>query len=578
MNRRLPPGVDVQTLAAKRTRKAESASSASPAPVSTLAPPRAPATRKLTQEELRQRVHASLNVDNPPDNSASLVDTESQMTLPVMEIEPYDRNPRHTRNALFESMKESIRATGGLRTPLTVTRRPGAKRYMIESGGNTRLLCLQTLFQETGERRFESIVVTYRPWVSESHVLTSHFIENEVRGDMTFWDKAVGLLVLKSMLEQENKGAALSARDFEAKLKERGLQVSRTVIGSYVFATGQLGALGEATTALSRKNVRDLHPVFTALERLLKHANKGEDWPALRDRTLRSAEQSWKMKQVAQSEAAGDEDASEKAGVAEFDTARLIEQLDQSVATHLGEAPEFVRGCRELAQQQAASDDIAPCVMQMRIAQQPRSAPPRATPSSTGILASSVQAGSGDKRPAPTPSSAQRDPHAGDRHSTASTGPAGEAECLARVQALADSFAQATGVLDCLFVQDDWPTGFWIEIPSDPIDLDPSPANHGRYAGWWMLAMLSGQIGGAWSAAMPADSMWRQAQRQENGHDEVSLMGLIETVLANPIGLMELSDRLVGEPDAPEIDDYLRLVQALRALRREAPHRFAMEP
>ncbi|MBK6744543.1 MAG: hypothetical protein IPG66_16900 [Hydrogenophilales bacterium] len=126
-------------------------------------------SKRLSPEDLRARmVKESLNVGLPNDNSAQLsIDTESQMTLPVMEILLYDKNPRQTINDQWDAIKESIRSTKRLNSPLVVTRRPGEKKYMVGKGGNTRLAILQELFAETSDQDFQYTVVTYTPWKSE---------------------------------------------------------------------------------------------------------------------------------------------------------------------------------------------------------------------------------------------------------------------------------------------------------------------------------------------------------------------------------------------------------------------------
>lgn len=146
---------------------------------------------------MQRRVAESLQVGNPKSNANSLPDqvmpaNECPIVVRVDEVRTYEDNPRRTRNPRFDEIKESIRS-GGIRTPLTVTRRPGSAHYITEAGGNTRLLAAQELWAETRDPRFEKITVVFRPWRSESHVLSAHLIENDLRGDMGFWEKAIGI-------------------------------------------------------------------------------------------------------------------------------------------------------------------------------------------------------------------------------------------------------------------------------------------------------------------------------------------------------------------------------------------------
>ena len=225
---------------------------------------------KVSLDERRRLVAESLQVGNPGNNSRDLAGqgdprTESQIDLSIDEIRPYENNPRRAANAKFDDIKESIR-TGGLRSPLTVTRRPGESHFIVEAGGNTRLLALRQLWAETRDPRFCKLVVLFRPWRSESHVLTAHLIENEQRGEMTFWDKASGIVALKSRLEAE-QGRTLTLRPLEDALHALGLSVNTATLGLHLFATERLRTLGEAVADLSGLDVKTIQPRLNALKR-----------------------------------------------------------------------------------------------------------------------------------------------------------------------------------------------------------------------------------------------------------------------------------------------------------------------
>ncbi|MCC6319985.1 MAG: ParB N-terminal domain-containing protein, partial [Phycisphaerales bacterium] len=177
---------------------------------------------QVSIEKRRRLVAESLRVGNPGNHARDLpADAdprhECQIELRVANIRPYEHNPRRSANARFAEIKESIRAAG-IRNPLTVTRRPGEAHFIVESGGNTRLLAVQQLWAETGDARFEKLSVLFRPWRSENHVLTAHMVENEQRGDMTFWDRAMGVIAIKAGLEAE-AGGPLSLRQLETELR-----------------------------------------------------------------------------------------------------------------------------------------------------------------------------------------------------------------------------------------------------------------------------------------------------------------------------------------------------------------------
>jgi hypothetical protein len=141
--------------------------------------------------------------------------------------------------------------------PLRVTRRPGATHYVVAAGGNTRLLAQLQLWRETADPRFETVPVAIKAWRSESDVLAGHLIENEQRADMTFWDKARGVVALKTELEQEG-AAALSLRQWESALADLGL-LARTPQQLFGAVGGSRQGRG---STLSRNDVRRLQPCF----------------------------------------------------------------------------------------------------------------------------------------------------------------------------------------------------------------------------------------------------------------------------------------------------------------------------
>jgi ParB family protein of integrating conjugative element (PFGI_1 class) len=233
-------------------------------------------TQKASVDERRRMVAQSLQVGNPGNNARELsgqVDARSaaedqvehQIELNVDEIRPYENNPRRSTNAKFDDIKESIR-TSGLRSPLTVTRRLDESHFIVEAGGNTRLLALQQLWSETRDPRYRQLAVLFRPWRSESHVLTAHLVENELRGEMSFWDKASGIVALKRRLEEE-QGRSLTLRPLEDALYALGLAVNTATLGLFMFATERLRTLGEAVFSLKGLDVKSLQPRLNAIRR-----------------------------------------------------------------------------------------------------------------------------------------------------------------------------------------------------------------------------------------------------------------------------------------------------------------------
>ncbi len=186
------------------------------------------------------------NVQIPPADpfepqSVEVSDAPSPLIVDVARIQPYERNPRHGRNPEYDRIKDSIRSNG-LDQPLVITQRPGAADYIVHAGGNTRLLILKELYEETGDERFSRIQCVFRPWRRESDVLLAHLRENDLRGSLTFIDKARAIHRCKAVACQ---GVGCQ-RDFNQKnskpsLRKAGYRIaSRPVFPVMAYAVERL--------------------------------------------------------------------------------------------------------------------------------------------------------------------------------------------------------------------------------------------------------------------------------------------------------------------------------------------------
>ena len=311
-----------------------------------------PVHPKASVDARRLLVAQSLQVGNPGNNARDLPggpdvrgardQFEQQIELTVDDIWPYENNPRRSLNVKFDDIKESIR-TSGLRSPLTVTRRPGESHFIIGAGGNTRLLALQQLWAETRDPRYRQLVVLFRPWRSESHVLSAHLVENEQRGEMSFWDKATGIVALKQRLEAE-QGRTLALRPLEDALHAVGLAVNTATLGHYLFACERLSTLGEAVVGLAGLDVKTLQPRLNALKRYAQ-ARK----PSTEDEVYAS---------VFEPVFRGIADRYPHTG--EFSVAATCEACEAAMAAHLGETVDALReGLRPTVARGGQSDGLA---------------------------------------------------------------------------------------------------------------------------------------------------------------------------------------------------------------------------
>ena len=153
--------------------------------------------------------------------------------VPLVQIHPFERNPRLSPNPEYDRIKDSIRHQG-LDQPLVITQRPGAGDYIVHSGGNTRLKVLKELFAESGDPRYAEVPCLFRPWRSESDVLLAHLRENDIRGSLSFIDKA---------RVDDKASGLLTAEDYLGLHRETGL--SLRAIWSQTQRWAQYGPLDE---------------------------------------------------------------------------------------------------------------------------------------------------------------------------------------------------------------------------------------------------------------------------------------------------------------------------------------------
>jgi len=155
---------------------------------------------------------------------------EMPMVLTLDQLSPNPDNPRTSRNPRYDDIKASIRSRG-LDTVPKVTRDPDGEPgiYIFSDGGNTRYQILSELWQETGEDRFFRVHVLFKPWPGRLQCVIGHLAENEVRGDLSFIEKAKGIHSARAIYE-EQMGKTVSLRQLSELLTREGLPVHNSTI------------------------------------------------------------------------------------------------------------------------------------------------------------------------------------------------------------------------------------------------------------------------------------------------------------------------------------------------------------
>ncbi|EBQ8105321.1 hypothetical protein B2O74_18405 [Salmonella enterica] len=156
--------------------------------------------------------------------------SEMPMVLTLDEVAPNPDNPRTTRNPKYDEIKESIRARG-LDTVPKVTKNPDipGSPYIFSDGGNTRYAILRELYEETQDASFYRFHVLFKPWPGRLECLVGHLAENDVRGDLTFIDKALGIKKARA-IHEETLGRTVTLRELSDLLGRQGYPIHNSLI------------------------------------------------------------------------------------------------------------------------------------------------------------------------------------------------------------------------------------------------------------------------------------------------------------------------------------------------------------
>ncbi|MCF8796311.1 ParB family protein [Xanthomonas campestris] len=202
---------------------------------------------------------------------------DTPMVVTLDQLRPYDHDPRKKRNSAYDEIKASIRERGLDAAP-AITRRPGDTYYIIRNGGNTRLAILRELWAETKDESFFRISCLFRPWPARGEIvaLTGHLAENELRGGLTFIERALGVEKAREFYEEES-GATLSQSELARRLVADGYPVQQSHISRMADAVRYL--LPAIPTVLygglGRHQVERLSVMRKACERTWEYYAKG---------------------------------------------------------------------------------------------------------------------------------------------------------------------------------------------------------------------------------------------------------------------------------------------------------------
>ncbi|WP_341679541.1 hypothetical protein [Comamonas thiooxydans] len=296
----------------------------------------APDKPKLTPNQARlEAAKAALHRDS--ERSATSFDPMDEIdgsiiVLDVFDIDEYSLNPRKKVNSQRAEIKASMKVDG-ITNMFSVTRRNPTEKYFPYGGGNTRVEIAKELVNE-GVEKLRNIHVVTRKWPGEAAVIAAHLSENDNRGDISFWERAQGVINYKSELEKETK-KSYSASELNKALKEQGLGYGIKMIQNFLFAAENLSLIGDWLQA--REVNESIRPTVSALLEIASKFDK-------RDEVKNSIEEIFLMHATdleSMEQANSEADPASRTEV-KLDVPSLLTQIQSVSSKHFGIAADHI--------------------------------------------------------------------------------------------------------------------------------------------------------------------------------------------------------------------------------------------
>ncbi|HRL52682.1 MAG TPA: ParB N-terminal domain-containing protein [Acidovorax temperans] len=572
------------------------------------AAPDASMTSKKQQQHIAQARAAFASALGTQRNATADIDPKrdadlSFAILPIDQLAPYEHNPRSGVNPRYEEIKESIRVDGITNT-LTVTRRNPQAKYTTYGGGNTRLKIAKELHAE-GDQRFATLQVIVKNWPGDAQVIAAHLSENELRGDITFWDKARGVQQFRTEFEAEH-GKPLTASELNKELKARGLNYGIKTLQNFAFAVEHLAPL--ANWLQAREVNETLRPAVASL--LDMAAKFSQTVPVQQAMNAAMQQRADELDALVARNA--ELDPSEHVAV-QLDVSELLSQLRAAVAGPLG-----VDAHQLTAMQAALAADPRITAGALRGVQAapnvpvpPAESAPEATAAAAGLpgavtqqlSAASPQLADAGVAPAPTPRTTpphlpQQAPLAGmlapvaapdmppqinpddpAAHALAQA-PAQHRSEAQQIEAIRTAMGRIDALVplsDVLLSTDEMPFGYLVDLPPESLRLygdQPAQLPGLRASLWRLLVALSCQCDVRLTKRLPADQVaWAGAYQQGKEVFEQELWQRTGTRFAGLMPAMGM-DELSVVLTAPQLGEVvIQLLQAMEELRRRFPTR-----
>lgn len=412
--------------------------------------------------------------------------------LSIDDIVTYSHNPRTKPNPRRADIKASMKAEG-ITNMISVTRRSPKEKYFPYGGGNTRVELAKELFAE-GETKFATLTVITKKWPGEAKVISAHLAENDNRGDISFWERAQGVISFKEEFEKEH-GRPLSAAELNKELKEIGLNYGIKMIQNFLFSIENLELIGPWLQ--SKELNEQIRPAVSAYIDLSKKFDKIKE-------VKEQMESIFLMH--------GDDLATLDAENKEKDPA---ERKDPTL-----DIPSLITDLQSVtAKAVGINVDNMPAALELMAS----------NPKATAEILKAAKP-SADQGPAKAPKQPKQaplggmlgkvPPGAGKNPETGGSAPGSENKTLEQFgkQLIADISAlnSVVPVADFFIAEERLPFGFFVDFP-ESMDFIGGQKISEEMAGqrealWPLLACFSGQANESFASCLPVESKWAQAK------------------------------------------------------------------
>ena len=157
----------------------------------------------------------------------------------VEELHFFDNAPRQSANPRYFELQDSIERYG-VDQPFVVSKRPDEKHFTLLGGGATRLQILKQLYQDSGDPKYSLARSIVREWPGELRATAMYLRADDLRGELTFIERAQSVVQLVDLRASELGKSKLSQRAAVRELSEIGYVVSQPLLGSMRYAVERL--------------------------------------------------------------------------------------------------------------------------------------------------------------------------------------------------------------------------------------------------------------------------------------------------------------------------------------------------